>query len=132
MTFPSAMKCKRTAMSRQRIGLGRRGEELAVRELRRRGYEIVERNWRCAVGEVDIVARRGQAWAFVEVRTRRGEAFGTPAESITPKKQARMQAVAERYMAEHALWEADGQLLVVAVEMDPAGHLQRVEVLEID
>lgn len=119
-------------MSRQRIGLGRRGEELAVRELRRRGYEIVERNWRCAVGEVDIVARRGQAWAFVEVRTRRGEAFGTPEESITPKKQARMQAVAERYMAEHALWEADGQLLVVAVEMDPAGHLQRVEVLEID
>lgn len=81
---------------------------------------------------MDIVARRGQVWAFVEVRTRRGEAFGTPEESITPKKRARMEAVAERYMAEHSLWEADGQLLVVAVEMDPAGRLQRVEVLEVD
>ncbi|MGQ9802687.1 MAG: YraN family protein [Anaerolineae bacterium] len=105
---------------------------MALQELQRRGSEIVERNWRCEAGEVDIVARRGQVWAFVEVRTRRGEAFGTPEESITPKKRARMEAVAERYMAEHGLWEADGQLLVVAVEMDPAGHLQRVEVLEVD
>lgn len=119
-------------MSRQRIGLGRLGEELAVQELQHRGYEIVARNWRCAVGEVDIVARRGQAWAFVEVRTRRGEAFGTPEESVTPKKRARMLAVAERYLNEHGLPEVDGQLLMVAVEMDPAGHLRRVEVLEMD
>lgn len=117
--------------SRQRIGLGRRGEELAARELRRQGYEIVERNWRCPVGEADIVARRGSVWAFAEVRTRRGEAFGTPEESITPQKRARMQAVAEQYMAQHGLWEADGELLVVAVEMDRAGRLQRVEVLEL-
>jgi len=114
------------------MGLGRRGEELAAQELQRRGYEIVERNWRCEVGEADIVARRGSVWAFVEVRTRRGEAFGTPEESITPKKQARMQAVAERYLTEHGLWEADGQLLVVAVEMDRAGRLRRVEVLEVE
>lgn len=114
------------------MGLGRRGEELAAQELQRRGYEIVERNWRCPVGEADIVARRGREWAFVEVRTRRGEAFGTPEESITPQKRARMQAVAEQYMTEHSLWEADGQLLVVAVEMDRAGRLQRVEVLEMD
>ncbi|MGB9776975.1 MAG: YraN family protein [Anaerolineae bacterium] len=119
-------------MSRQRIGLGCRGEELAAQELQRRGYEIVERNWRCEVGEADIVARRGAVWAFVEVRTRRGEAFGTPEESVTPQKRARMRAVAERYMAEHGLWEADGQLLVVAVEIDPAGRLQRVDVLEMD
>ncbi len=118
--------------NRQRIGLGRRGEELAAQELRRQGYEIVERNWRCPVGEADIVARRGAVWAFVEVRTRRGEAFGTPEESITPRKRARMQAVAERYITEHGLWEADGQLLVVAVEMDRAGRLQRVEILEMD
>ncbi len=117
---------------RQRIGLGRRGEELAAQELQRQGYEIIERNWRCAVGEADIIARRGSMWAFVEVRTRRGEAFGTPEESITPRKRARMQAVAERYMAEHGLWEADGQLLVVAVEMDRGGRLQRVEILELE
>jgi len=119
-------------MSRQRIGLGRRGEELAAEELRRRGYEIVERNWRCDVGEVDIVARRGPVWAFVEVRTRRGEAFGAPEESITPRKRARMQAVAERYIAQHGLQDVDGQLLMVAVEMDRTGRLQRVEVLEVE
>ncbi len=117
---------------RQRIRLGRWGEELAVQELRRRGYEIVERNWRCQAGEADIIARRGSVWAFVEVRTRRGEAFGTPEESITARKRARMQAVAERYITEHGLWEADGQLLMVAVEIDRAGRLQRVEVLEMD
>jgi len=114
------------------MGLGHRGEELAAQELQRRGYEIVERNWRCEVGEADIVARRGPIWAFVEVRTRRGEAYGSPEESITPKKQARMRAVAERYMAEHGLHEADGQLLMVAVEMDRAGRLRRVEVLEVE
>lgn len=118
--------------SHQRIRLGRRGEELAAQELQRRGYEIVERNWRCEVGEADIIARRGSIWAFVEVRTRRGETFGTPEESITPKKRARMQAVAERYMTEHGLWEANGHLLVVAVEMDQVGRLQRVEILELE
>lgn len=118
--------------NRQRIGLGRRGEELAIQELRRRGYEIVERNWRCAVGEADIVARQGPVWAFVEVRARRGEAFGTPEESINPKKRTRMRAVAEQYLTERGLQDADGRLLVVAVEMDRAGRLQRVEVLELE
>ena len=59
-------------MDDARVRLGRRGEELAVAELTRCGYEIVARNWRCQVGEVDVVARRDEAWAFFEVRTRRG------------------------------------------------------------
>jgi putative endonuclease len=105
---------------------------LAAQELQRQGYEIVERNWRCPAGEADIVARSGSVWAFVEVRTRRGEAFGTPEESITPKKRTRMQAVAEQYMVEHGLWEVDGQLLMVAVEIDRTGRLRRVEILELE
>lgn len=117
-------------VSSTRLGLGNRGEELAARELARRGYEIVERNWRCPAGEVDIVARHGTAWTFVEVRTRRGEAFGTPEDSLTSAKQARMFAVAERYLAEHQLEEVDWRLGLVAVEMDRAGRLLRVEVYE--
>lgn len=120
------------ADSAARMGLGRRGEALAAQALQRRGYEIVERNWRCRAGEVDIVARRGGTWAFVEVRTRRGETFGTPEESVTPQKRERMRAVAEEYLAGHGLWEADGQLLLVAVEMDRAGRLRRVDVLEVE
>ncbi len=119
-------------MGRSRVGLGRRGEELAVQELLRRGYEIVARNWRCAAGEADIVARRGPVWAFVEVRTRRGEEFGTPEESVTEGKRARMRTVAEQYIAAHHLWDTDAELLLVAVEMDRAGRLRRVEVLEME
>ena len=117
-------------MRSSRVGLGRRGEELAARELCRREYEIVARNWRCPAGEVDIVARHGETWVFVEVRTRRGQDFGTPEESITSAKQARMIAVAEHYLAAHELGEVDWRLDLVAVEMDGAGALTRLEVLE--
>ncbi len=117
-------------MSNNRVGLGRRGEELAAGELARQGYEIVARNWRCQAGEVDIVARHGEVWAFVEVRTRRGTACGTPEESLTPAKQARMVTVAEHYLAEHDLGEVAWRLDLVAVELDRAGRLVRLEVLE--
>lgn len=117
-------------MSRNRVGLGRQGEELALRELVQRGYEIADRNWRCPAGEVDIVARQGGTWAFVEVRTRRGSNLGTPEESLTTAKQERMVAVAQHYLAEHEIGEVDWRLDLVAVELDPTGKLLRVDVLE--
>ncbi len=117
-------------MGSSRAGLGRQGEELAVRELLRRGYEIVDRNWRCAAGEVDVVARQGELWSLVEVRTRRGDEFGSPEESLTTAKRERMAAVAEYYLAAHELDEADWRLALVAVELDRAGRLLRVEVIE--
>jgi putative endonuclease len=117
-------------MSDARVALGRRGEDLAVAELTRRGYEIVTRNWRCRVGEVDIVARRDQAWYFVEVRTRRGREFGTPEESLTPAKQRRMIKVALIYLGAHGLNDVDWRIGLIAVEMDRAGKLLRLEVYE--
>jgi putative endonuclease len=119
-----------------RVRLGRRGEELAVAELTRRGYEIVTRNWRTPLtngapaGEVDVVARRGDVWAFFEVRTRRGQAYGTPEESLTPAKQQRMIDVALTYLAEHDLNDVDWRLGFVAVEMDRAGRVSRIEVYD--
>jgi putative endonuclease len=117
-------------MSGSRVGLGRLGERLAARELSQRGYEIVARNWRCQAGEVDIVARHGETWVFVEVRTRRGTAFGTPEESLTVAKQARMIDVAFSYLAEHDLGDVAWRLDLVAVELDPRGRLTRIDVLE--
>jgi putative endonuclease len=117
-------------MSDARVRLGRRGEDLAVAELGRCGFEIVARNWRCQVGEVDVVARRGGALYFFEVRTRRGREFGTPEESVTPAKQRRMIDVARTYLAEHDLNDVDWRIGLVAVEMDRAGRLLRVEVYE--
>ncbi|HIP88010.1 MAG TPA: YraN family protein [Anaerolineales bacterium] len=118
-------------MGRDRLGLGRRGETLAAQELARQGYEIVARNWRCEAGEVDIVARRDGVWHFVEVRTRRGDGFGTPEESLTLAKQARMVAVAEYYLAAHDLKDVDWRVDLMAVEMDRAGRLVRVEMVEV-
>lgn len=114
-------------MTSSRIGLGRRGEELAVQALAQCGYTLIARNWRCLVGEVDIVAQRGETLTFFEVRTRRGTACGSPEESITPRKRARMEAVARHYVAAH-LPNADPcwQLGVIAIELTPQGRLMRV------
>ncbi len=117
-------------MSDARVKLGRQGEELAVRELIRCGYEVVVRNWHCQAGEVDVVARRNEAWYFFEVRTRRGREFGTPEESLTPAKQQRMIDVALTYLGEHDLYDVDWRVGLVAVEMDQAGRLLRLEVYE--
>ena len=117
-------------MGRRRLALGRRGEAIATRELIRRGYEIAAGNWRGPAGEVDIVARHGDVWVFVEVRTRRTAEFGTPEESLTRAKQERMIAVAEHYLAEHELGEVDWRLDLVAVELNRAGRVVRLDVLE--
>lgn len=117
-------------MSDARVRLGRRGEDLAVVELSRCGYRVLDRNWRCQVGEVDVVAMRSQVYHFFEVRTRRGREFGTPEESLTPAKQQRMVDVALTYLAEHDLNDVDCRVGLVAVEMDRAGRLLRVDVYD--
>jgi len=109
-----------------RQGLGRWGEDLAARHLVAKGYEVVARNWRCEAGELDLVIRDGDCLAFVEVRTRRGRAMGTPEESITAAKQARLSTLAEAYVQAHD-WPGYWRLDVVAVEVDRRGRLLRVD-----
>ena len=113
-----------------RQGLGRVGEELARRRLVADGRVIVCTNCRTKSGEIDLVTEKDGVVAFVEVRARRGTAFGTPEESLTRRKLARMVACAHEFLAardwEHRPWRID----VVAVEMDVSGRLRRVEVLE--
>ena len=118
------------SVSDARVKLGQRGEELATAELARRGYEIVTRNWHCQAGEVDVVAHRDDAWYFFEVRTRRGRECGTPEESVTEAKQQHMIEVARTYLGEHELSDVDWRVGVVAVEMDRAGRLLRMEVYD--
>ena len=117
-------------MSGARVKLGRRRENLAVKELTRRGYKIVARNWHCQVGEVDIVACLGQVCHCFEVRTRRGQEIGTPEESLTPTKQQRMIDVARTYLGEHDLRDVDWQVGLVAVEMERTGRLLRLEIYD--
>src|SRR5205085_7982295 len=84
----------------ERAELGRIGESLAAGYLEQRGWRIVERNLRFREGEIDIVAARAGVLAFVEVKTRRSVAFGSPAEAVTWRKQRKIRALASRYLAE--------------------------------
>jgi len=104
-------------MSDPRRQLGTWGEEQAARYLRTQGYEIVERNWRCAAGELDLIAWEKEQLVFVEVRTRRGRTYGTPEESVTQAKQAKLIELAQTYIQEHAELECAWRIDVVAVEL---------------
>lgn len=116
-------------MPNAKRALGRLGEELAVRHLQRLGYVILERNYRCPNGEVDIIARDRERLAFVEVRARRSTAFGTPEESVTALKQTRLATVARNYLQEKGYTDVDWGIDVVAVEFTPRGVLQRIKLL---
>ena len=110
-----------------RRGLGRAGEEIAVRHLARQGYEIIARNVRLPGGELDVVAREGNCLVFVEVRTRRGHGHGTPEESITPAKQERLRLLADAYLQALPVPPPNCRVDVVAVELSPDGRLLRVD-----
>ena len=88
-------------MGAAHIELGQSGEELAVAWYRSHGYEVLDRNWRCSIGEIDVVARRGEMLVVVEVKTRRSDAYGVPALAVTPPKQRRLRRLAARWLAEH-------------------------------
>jgi putative endonuclease len=79
---------------------GRAGEDATARVYEGRGYRIVERNWRCKLGEIDLIAERGDLLAFCEVKTRSGVAFGGGYEAVTWSKRRRLRRLAEAYLGE--------------------------------
>lgn len=91
----------RPAPSSPTLRLGAHGEELAARFLTQRGLDVLDRNWRCDVGEVDIVARDGTTLVVCEVKTRRHEGFGSPIEAVTPAKLARLRRLAGCWVRAH-------------------------------
>ena len=111
--------------------LGRRGEQLAASYLEGRGYEVVDRNWRCPQGEIDIIARDSDELVFVEVKTRSSVAFGHPLEAITAVKLARLRRLAAAWCEAHPDGFASIRIDAVAV-IAPRGegvtveHLRRV------
>jgi putative endonuclease len=117
-------------MSDARRRLGQRGEAYAAQRLTALGYTIRERNWRCPVGEIDLVAEQHNVLVFVEVRTRRGDRLGTPEESITPAKRAHLIAAAQTYLDEHDQLDREWRIDVVAIEIDPHNEVLRCDVIE--
>lgn len=79
--------------------LGRLGENAAAEYLGHKGYRIICRNFSCRAGEIDIIASRGTALHFIEVKTRQGDLYGQPAESITCRKKGHLKAAAQNYLS---------------------------------
>lgn len=104
-----------------RAALGRYGEDVAVRFLVEQGMVILERNWRCELGEVDIVARDGDTLVVCEVKTRRSERFGPPQEAVTRIKLARLRRLAVRWLLAHEVHPPQVRIDVVAVRRDARG-----------
>ena len=100
--------------------LGRHGEELAVRHLQDAGLRILDRNWRCEVGEIDIVAKDGDVVVICEVKTRSGTGFGSPLEAVTWKKTARLRQLAVLWMERHDERAAGLRIDVVGVRVSPS------------
>ncbi|HWQ61514.1 MAG TPA: YraN family protein [Negativicutes bacterium] len=102
-------------MDRRRIDLGDAGEQAAADHLRAAGYGILDLKYRARPGEVDIVAASGDTLVFVEVKTRRGYGYGTPAEAVTPRKQGKIIAAAQCYMKHHGLYDRPMRFDVIEV-----------------
>jgi putative endonuclease len=115
-------------MKRRETGLT--GERVACDFLEKNGYHIIETNYRCPGGEIDIIARQENTLVFIEVRTKKSLQFGSPEESITPVKMERLRNVAAHYGQNHdnlpSLWRID----VVAIQMDRRDRVTRIEIIE--
>lgn len=102
----------------RRKTLGRSGEDLAASFFVAKGYSVVDRNWHCRMGEVDLIVRRGDEWRFVEVKTRSNLVFGYPEASVTSRKCAKFRHAIEAYMSCHDLTSSQVHADVLAIVLN--------------
>lgn len=102
-------------MSKTRINLGKKGEEMAAFYLQKKGFQILARNYRQKTGEVDIIAMEKQTLVFVEVKTRTNTRFGQPFEAVTLKKQAQLSRIALDYMSRNKLLDQAARFDVISI-----------------
>jgi putative endonuclease len=108
--------------------MGASGEDAAAEAYRRRGYRIVARNWRCRLGELDLVAERRGVLVFCEVKTRGGDGFGGGYESVTWRKRAKLRSVAETFL--HAWGSRPGAVRFDVASVAVRGTRSTVEIFE--
>lgn len=113
-----------TTTAQQRSALGTYGEAVAARHLVDQGMVLLDRNWRCDNGEIDLVLRDGRVLVICEVKTRSSVAFGTPLEGVTAQKAARLRRLAARWLAEHAVRPDEVRIDLVGVLVPRGGAAQ--------
>ena len=124
-------------MSNNKQKLGKQGENLAATYLGEQGYRILTTNWRCKIGEIDIVAWHDKCLVFIEVRTRRGLQHGSPEESVNARKQARLQSLVTAFLQQESAalgFNPDDappcRIDVVAIEYLYSGVLSRINLIQ--
>lgn len=121
--------CTVPDMTKRNQAVGAYGERCAVRHLIGAGLRPVARNWRCPAGEIDIIAWDGPVLAFCEVKTRRTDEYGSPAEAVVPAKARRLRGLAARWLADTGTTADEVRFDVVSVRLTGAGAA-RVEHLK--
>ncbi|MBD8060524.1 YraN family protein [Cellulomonas sp. JH27-2] len=106
---------------RAKDAVGRYGEDVAERHLLAAGWRVLDRNWRCRDGELDLVGMDGDELVVVEVKTRRSAAYGSPAEAVTRLKLARVRRLAAQWLAAHDVRAASVRVDVIAVILPRSG-----------
>ena len=111
-----------------RIRTGKKGEDIAVAYLKSAGYRIIERNYKCLFGEIDIVAKDGNTVVFVEVKSRKSEEFGDPQVAVGLEKQKKISKISLNYLEEKKIYPCNARFDVVAIKMLPSGN--KVELIQ--
>jgi putative endonuclease len=112
------------AVAERSQALGRYGETYAARHLVERGLVLLDRNWRCDAGEIDLVLREGRVLVVCEVKTRSSTAFGSPVAAVSEQKAERLRRLADRWLEEHGLRPPEVRLDLVGVLVPRTGRPQ--------
>lgn len=119
--FTEKLLLKNSSDKNTAVSIGQRGEETAVKILIKQGYKILERNFRTKMGEIDIIARDGEYTCFVEVRLRKNNNFGTPADTIDERKRRRIINTATYYAQKKRIYDTPMRFDVVVINADTFG-----------
>ena len=114
-------------MTRERLDLGKWGEDLALKKVKKLGYKCIARNYRCPLGEVDLIAKDGDTLVFVEIKTRRGGSLEYAKEAVNRRKMRQLSKVALAYMKANGCTEARARFDVVVINLE--GGEQEIQVV---
>lgn len=105
-------------MTRERLELGKFGEDLAFKKIKHLGYKNIIRNYRCPLGEVDLIAKDGNTLAFIEIKTRKGKSIGYAKEAVNAKKRRQLSKVALTYLKSNDCYGAKARFDVIAISIE--------------
>jgi len=105
-------------LTRERLELGKFGEDLAFKKIKHLGYKNIIRNYRCPLGEVDLIAKDGNTLAFIEIKTRKGKSIGYAKEAVNAKKRRQLSKVALTYLKSNDCYGAKARFDVIAISIE--------------